>query len=66
MQFLYNPEYLIKDGLLIINENNFKAIGRIIEPLFDDAKYRAYLSVDGKKKRKGSTHSEVRTSTVRS
>ena len=35
-QFLYNPEYLIKDGYLIINENNLKAIGRIIEPLYDD------------------------------
>lgn len=59
-QFLYNPEYLLKDGNLIINENNLKAFGRIIEPLYDTIeKYSANQSLLNVKhsKRKASTHS---------
>ena len=54
MQFLYNPEYLIKDSYLIINENNLKAFGRVTE-LFHDTITKLYSdSGDAKKKRKGS------------
>ena len=62
-QFLYNPEYLLKDGNLIINENNLKAFGRIIEPLYDTIeKYSANHSLINVKqsKRKASTHSQER------
>lgn len=34
-QFLYNPEYVTKDSYLIINDNNFKAFGRIIDVNYD-------------------------------
>ena len=37
MQFLYNPEYLIQDGYIILNENNLKAFGRITKIFYDSA-----------------------------
>lgn len=54
MQFLYNPEYLIKDSYLIINENNLKAFGRVTD-LFYDTITKMYSNAnDIKKKRKSS------------
>lgn len=34
-QFLYNPEYVTKDSYIIINENNLKTFGRIIDVMHD-------------------------------
>lgn len=54
MQFLYNPEYLIKDSYLIINENNLKAFGRVTD-LFYDTITKLYSNAgESKKKRKSS------------
>jgi len=55
LQFLYNPEYLLKDSYLIINENNLKAFGRVTE-LFYDTITKLYSDklVDNKKRRKNS------------
>jgi len=47
LQFLYNPEYLIKDGYIIINENNLKFFGRITE-LFYDTLSKMYTNGSGK------------------
>ncbi len=65
LQFLYNPEYLIKDAYIIINENNLKAFGRITE-LFYDTITKMYSSKPGKyeKKRKNSVPVMIRSNLI--
>lgn len=66
-QFLYNPEYLIKEGYIIINENNIKAFGRITD-LFYDTVSKLYtnttLKGDVKNKRKNSVPAEIRSNLI--
>lgn len=55
MQFLYYPEYLMKDSRLIINENNLKAFGRVTDLSYDTiSKLYTNNANDNKKKRKSS------------
>lgn len=65
LQFLYNPEYLIKDGYIIINESNLKAFGRITE-LFYDTLSKMYSNAPGKyeKKRKNSVPVIIRNTLI--
>jgi hypothetical protein len=54
LQFLYNPEYLLQDSYIIINENNLKAFGRGNELFYDTISKLYSNKNDTKKQRKSS------------